>query len=69
MQVLASQFYFLGNRNAGLADPSLLWPAKCIKIGGHVALMSGLLFIYFTVFRSQCGQHVLKARDGLEALS
>ena len=41
MQVLASQLHFRANRNAGLAIPPLLWPVNCIKIGGHVALLSG----------------------------
>ena len=40
MQVLASQLHFLANRNAGLAIPPLLWPVNCIKIGGHVVLLS-----------------------------
>ena len=41
MQVLASQLHFLANRNAGLAIPPLFWPVNCIKVGGHVALLSG----------------------------
>ena len=41
MQVLASQLHFLANRNAELAIPPLFWPVNCIKIGGHVALLSG----------------------------
>ena len=41
MLVLASQLPFLANRNAELAVPPLFWPDKCIKIGGHVALLSG----------------------------
>ena len=41
MQVLASQLHFLANRNAGLAIPPLFWPVNCIKIGGHVPLLSG----------------------------
>ncbi len=40
MQVLASQLHFLANRNAELAVPPLFWPVNCIKIGGHVALLS-----------------------------
>ena len=40
MQVLASQLHFLANRNAGLAIPPLFWPVNCIKIGGHVVLLS-----------------------------
>ena len=41
MQVLASQLPFLGHRNAELAVPPSFWPVNCIKIGGHVALLSG----------------------------
>ena len=41
MQVLASHLPFLANRNAELAVPPLLWPVNCIKIKGHVALLSG----------------------------
>ena len=41
MQVLASQFHLLANKNAGLAIPPLFWPVNCIKIGGHIALLSG----------------------------
>ena len=40
MQVLASQLHFLANRNAGLAILPLFWPVTCIKIGGHVVLLS-----------------------------
>ena len=40
MQVLASQLPFLANRNAELAVSPLFWPVNCIKIGGHVALLS-----------------------------
>ena len=40
MQVLASQLHFLVNKNAELAIPPLFWPVNCIKIGGHVALLS-----------------------------
>ena len=40
MQVLASQLQFLAGRNPGVAIPPLFWPANCIKIGGHVALLS-----------------------------
>ena len=40
-QVLASQLPFLANKNAELAVPPLLWPVNCIKIGGHVTLLSG----------------------------
>ena len=31
----------MANRNVELAVPLLLWPVNCIKIGGHVALLSG----------------------------
>ena len=50
MQVLASQLPFLANRNAELAVPPLFWPVNCIKIGGHVALLSGP-----TVYTLYCG--------------
>ena len=40
MQVLASQLHFLANTNAELAIPPLFWSVSCIKIGGHVALLS-----------------------------
>ena len=50
MQVLASQLPFLANRNAELAVPPLFWPDTCIKIGGHVALLSGP-----TVYTLYCG--------------
>ena len=40
MQVLASQLLLLANRNVGQAIPPLFWPVNCIKIGGHVALLS-----------------------------
>ena len=46
MQVLASQLPFL----AELAVPPLFWPDNCIKIGGHVALLSGP-----TVYTLYCG--------------
>ena len=41
MQVLASQLPSLANRNAELAVAPLFWPVNCIKIGGHVTLLSG----------------------------
>ena len=50
MQVLVSQLPFLANRNAELAVPPLFWPVNCIKIGGHVALLSGP-----TVYSLYCG--------------
>ena len=40
VQVLASQLHFLANKNAELATQPLFWPVNCIKIGGHVALLS-----------------------------
>ena len=40
MQVMPSQLHFLANKNAELATPPLFWPVNCIKIGGHVALLS-----------------------------
>ena len=40
----------LANRNAELAVPPLFWPVNCIKIGGHVALLS-CLSIYFLFYR------------------
>ena len=46
MQVLASQLPFLANRNAELAIPPLFWPVNCIKIGEHVALLSGPTVYY-----------------------
>ena len=49
MQVLASQLPFLANRNAELAVPPLFWPDNCIKIGGHVALLSGPTVYTYTV--------------------
>ena len=53
MQVLASQLHFLANRNAGLAIPPLFWPVNCIKIWGHVALLSGP-----TVYSLYCAKAV-----------
>ena len=41
MQVLACELPFLANRNTELADLPLLWPVNCIKVGGHVAQLSG----------------------------
>ena len=53
MQVLASQLPFLANRNVELAIPPLFWPVNCIKIGGHVALLSGP-----TVYALYCANFV-----------
>ena len=50
MQVLASQLHFLANKNAELAIPPLFWPVNCIKIGGHVAMLSDP-----TVYSLYCG--------------
>ena len=50
MQVLASPLHFLANRDAELAIPPLFWPVNCIKIGGHVALLSDP-----TVYSLYCG--------------
>ena len=55
MKVLACQLHFLANRNAGLATPPLLWPVNCIKIGGHVALLSGP-----TVYSLYCGASIVR---------
>jgi hypothetical protein len=41
---LASQWHFLANKHAVLADCSAFWPVNCIflhKKGGHVAPLSG----------------------------
>ena len=61
MQVLASQLHFLANRNAGLAIPPLFWPVNCIKIGGHVALLSGP-----TVYSLYCGTTVLHQHSNVD---
>ena len=51
MQVLASQLHFLANRNVELAILPLFWPANCIKIGGHVALLSDpILYSLYCAF-------------------
>ena len=52
MQVLASQLHFLANKNAELAIPPLFWSVSCIKIGGHVALLSDptVYSLYYTVY-------------------
>ena len=50
LQVLASRLHFLANKNAELAIPPLFWPVNCIKIGGHVALLSDP-----TVYSLYCG--------------
>ena len=57
MQVLASQLPFLANRNAEVAVPPLFWPDTCIKIGGHVALLSGP-----TVYTLYCAIDTRKTR-------
>ena len=58
MEVLVNQFPFLANRNAELAVPSLFWPGNCIKIGGHVALLSGP-----TVYSSYCGTNLARLQN------
>ena len=43
-QVLASQLPFLANRTLIVSEHTVLplfWPFNCIKIGGHVAPLSG----------------------------
>ena len=53
MQVLASQLHFLANKNAELAIPPLFWPVNCIKIEGHVALLSDpIVYSLYCVFAS-----------------
>ena len=57
MQLLACQLPFLASRKLELAVPPLMWAVNCIKIGGHVVLMSGPLFICckfdITIFKIQ----------------
>ena len=53
MQVLASQLPFLANRNAEQAVPPLFWPVNCIKIGRHVALLSGPSVYVYSVAREE----------------
>ena len=55
MQVLVSQLPFLANRNAELAVPPLFWPVNCIKLEGHVALLSGP-----TVYFLYCGTNLAR---------
>ena len=55
---LASQLHFLANKNAELAIPPLFWPVNCIKIGGHVALLSDP-----TVYSLYCDVMLLKSKD------
>ena len=62
MQVMASQLPFLANRNAELAVPPLFWPDTCIKIGGHVALLSGptVYTLYYAIDQTllrPCGNY------------
>ena len=35
-----SSTHLLANRDARLVIPPLFWPANCIKVGGHVELLS-----------------------------
>ena len=58
MQVLVNQLPFLANRNAELAVPPLFWPENCIKIGGHVALLSGS-----TAYSSYCGTNLVRLQN------
>ena len=52
IQTPASQLHILANRNAALSILPIFWPVNCIKIRGHVALLSGsTLFILYTVTR------------------
>ena len=64
MQVLASQLAFLANRNAELAVPPLFWPVNCIKIKGHVALLSGP-----TVYTLYCGYSIKSERKQMRAVT
>ena len=63
MQVLASQLHFLANRNAGMAIPPLFRPVNCIKIGGHVALLSCP-----TVHSLYCDSDPISATGGLNIM-
>ena len=46
-------------RNAELAVPPLFWPVNCIKIGGHVALLS-CRSIYFLFYDKALSCIILK---------
>ena len=59
MQVLASQLPFLANRNAEQAVPPLFWPVNCIKIGRHVALLSGPSVYVYSVPSLQLSEEVI----------
>ena len=63
MRVLASQLHFLANRNARLAIPPLFWPVNCIKIGGHVAMLSGP-----TVYSLYCGRDKIAVKENIEPI-
>ena len=67
MQVLASQLHFLANRNAELAVPPLFWPVNCIKIGGHVTLLS-CPSIYFLFYAGSVPGKVLTGIQVLQKL-
>ena len=61
MQVLASQFAFLANRTAEHTVSPLFWPFNCIKIGGHVALLSNpTLYYLYHAFNISETKHVIK---------
>ena len=54
--------HFLANRNPGLANPPLFWPVNCIKIRGHVALLSGPT-VYSLYWGINIGGHVALLSD------
>ena len=54
LHFLASQLHFLANKNAELAIQPLFWPVNCIKIGGHVALLSDPT-VYSLYCVTKCG--------------
>ena len=49
---------FLANKNAELAIPPLFWPVNCIKIGGHVALLSD-----HTVYSLYCALYIIASQE------
>ena len=53
MQVWASQLPFPANKHAELAVPPLSSPVNCIKVGGHVKLLSGVYFLYCAQYWKQ----------------
>ncbi len=60
-QVLASQLHFLANRNAKLAVPPLFRSVNCIKIRGHVALLScpSIYFLFYGNMQQRKRKHGL----------